>query len=74
MNLVSTNPPWSGELGVSSDGTALHYKASPIHRIVDGFLVQGGDIVTGTGTSGVSIYGDFFDGTVLLHCVVNVFN
>ena len=38
----------------------LHYKGSPIHRVVPGMMVQGGDIVRGNGMSGASIYGSFF--------------
>ncbi|XP_030384561.1 peptidyl-prolyl cis-trans isomerase, rhodopsin-specific isozyme [Scaptodrosophila lebanonensis] len=36
------------------------YVGSKFHRIVDRFLVQGGDIVNGDGTGSTSIYGDFF--------------
>ena len=32
------------------------YKNSPIHRIVDGGWIQGGDIVDGTGKGGKSVY------------------
>ncbi|XP_033749575.1 peptidyl-prolyl cis-trans isomerase-like [Pecten maximus] len=38
----------------------LHYKNSPIHRIVPDFIIQMGDITVGDGTGGVSIYGDRF--------------
>ncbi|KAM8718174.1 hypothetical protein ACLKA7_004822 [Drosophila subpalustris] len=37
------------------------YVGSKFHRIVDRFLVQGGDIVNGDGTGTVSIYGDYFE-------------
>jgi len=38
----------------------LHYKGSKIHRIVPDFVVQMGDITTGDGTGGASIYGPTF--------------
>ena len=34
----------------------LHYLGSKIHRIVDGFVIQGGDITKHDGTGGDSIY------------------
>ncbi|KAH8360967.1 hypothetical protein KR093_001740 [Drosophila rubida] len=37
------------------------YVGSKFHRIVDRFLVQGGDIINGDGTGSVSIYGDYFE-------------
>eukprot|EP00218_Dolichomastix_sp_CCMP3274_P012815 CAMPEP_0170133794 /NCGR_PEP_ID=MMETSP0033_2-20121228/1544_1 /TAXON_ID=195969 /ORGANISM="Dolichomastix tenuilepis, Strain CCMP3274" /LENGTH=289 /DNA_ID=CAMNT_0010369321 /DNA_START=17 /DNA_END=886 /DNA_ORIENTATION=+ len=36
------------------------YKNTPIHRIVDGGWLQGGDIVDGSGLNGQSIYGQRF--------------
>jgi len=40
---------------------SLSYSMAPFHRIIDGFVIQGGDITKGDGTGGVSIYGDTFE-------------
>jgi len=39
----------------------LHYKNTPIHRIVPDFVVQMGDVVNGDGTGSRSIYGERFN-------------
>ncbi|CAD6197079.1 unnamed protein product [Caenorhabditis auriculariae] len=49
----------TGEAGVR-DGVRLHYKGSTFHRVVKGFMIQGGDVTVGNGTGGVSIYGKYF--------------
>lgn len=50
----------TGEMGKSANGKALHYKGTPFHRIIPGFMIQGGDIVYGNGSGNVSIYGGTF--------------
>lgn len=47
----------TGEKGKGAHGKKLHYKGTPFHRIVSGFVIQGGDIVHGDGRGFVSIYG-----------------
>ncbi|OMO71997.1 hypothetical protein CCACVL1_17989 [Corchorus capsularis] len=50
----------TGVKGIGSSGMALHYKHSAFHRIIPGFMCQGGDFTMGTGSGGESIYGAKF--------------
>jgi len=49
----------TGERGQGMDGP-LDYAGTPFHRIIPGFMIQGGDITRGNGTGGDSIYGGRF--------------
>lgn len=50
----------TGEKGKGRGGKNLHYKGIPFHRIISGFMIQGGDIVRKDGKGGISIYGGTF--------------
>ncbi|KAI8376596.1 peptidyl-prolyl cis-trans isomerase cyp5 [Choanephora cucurbitarum] len=51
----------TGEKGIGKSGKPLHYKNSAFHRIIPGFMAQGGDFTLGDGRGGESIYGHKFN-------------
>lgn len=50
----------TGEKGTGKSGKPLSFVGSPFHRIIPGFMIQGGDFTRGNGTGGESIYGEKF--------------
>ena len=52
----------TGEKGKTTDGRhPLHYLQCRFHRVVKGFMIQGGDFTLGNGKGGESIYGPTFE-------------
>ena len=66
----------TGEKGTGTSGKPLHFKGCGFHRIIPGFMAQGGDFTKGNGTGGESIYGakfaDEFEVPYMLNITIKV--
>ncbi|KAM0893515.1 hypothetical protein ACQ4PT_025068 [Festuca glaucescens] len=58
QNIENFRALCTGEKSVGANGKSLHYKGTPFHRIIPGFMIQGGHIGDGKGSE--SIYGGTF--------------
>jgi hypothetical protein len=62
----------TGERGLgATTGMPLHYKNCPFHRVIKGFMIQGGDFSRRDGTGGESIYGEKFEGKLMISTIGN---
>jgi cyclophilin family peptidyl-prolyl cis-trans isomerase len=51
----------TGEKGAGRSGAKLTYQNCIFHKIIPGFLIQGGDFIANDGTQNESVYGPKFE-------------
>jgi len=65
MEMFSKEVPKTAEnfraVCTGEKGVPMHYKDIIFHRIIKGFMAQGGDTTNQNGTGGKSIYGEKFE-------------